>query len=547
MRIEVLSDNKYLFVPGIEALAVTSAKISGYQLNKAGEMRMSIPPRHPLYGSLHKLSTDIMVLVDGTEYFDGRILNDTVGWNNEKVIQIEGALAYFNDSIQRPFSFPVDEEHTTPADYFEFLIERHNEQVPENRKFEVGECTVTDPNNYIARSDSEYSTTWELLNSGLIDTLGGYLSIRYENGTRYIDYLADFDTLSSQEISFGINLLDIESDRRGEDVATAVLPLGAKNDDTDERLTISSVADYTTDDICKDGDIVYSIDAETQYGSRITKVVTWDDVTIAENLAQKAVTELGVMRQAANTITISAADLSAAGYDVGTFRLGNYIKVNDEPHSDAHGLQTLYLIKSIDVDLLNPGKSKLTVGATTYSLTEKNRQQLDSTAKEIESNVARTTSRAITDLEVRTQTELLQTETQIRSDVAERYYTKDAAADMMRELSTSISQTAEGLQIDFTNFQQSVDGQFELLQTYIRAEGGVVYIGDLSSPFTLQAENDRIGFFYNGIPISYWTPDEQITPKTLRIPLGGKLDLDRWELAPRASGNLSLTWIGGGV
>ena len=89
-----------------------------------------------------------------------------------------------------------------------------------------------------------------------------------------LDYLADFSSVSTQHITFGENLLDYARTRDGIEIATALIPLGARLEDeegsqTDERLTIAEVNDGK--------DYVYDEAAVKRYGWIFT-TQTWDDV-----------------------------------------------------------------------------------------------------------------------------------------------------------------------------------------------------------------------------------------------------------------------------
>ncbi len=55
----------------------------------------------------------------------------------------------------------------------------HNQSVEEQKQFEIGRITVTDDNDYIAYSNSDYSVTMDAIKNKLIDTHGGYLRVRY--------------------------------------------------------------------------------------------------------------------------------------------------------------------------------------------------------------------------------------------------------------------------------------------------------------------------------------------------------------------------------
>lgn len=340
-----------------------------FEDNKAASFSFGLPIVNRHYGDVHKLASVVDVFYNGVLYFRGRPLNDSIDFYNSKKIVCESELALLNDAVQRPFSFPMD-DNASPEDYLRFLINGYNASMPAEKHFVVGTVTVTDPNNYIARSDTEYSSTWRLVKEGLLDTLGGHLVVRYADGLRFLDYLAELPELSTQPITFGENLLDISTERRGEDIATAIMPLGAVNEDTGERLTIQELPDSETDDVCKQGDFVYSKAAEAQYGGRIIKPLILDDVTTANYLLNKARAKLSEARNVIASTTIKAADLSAAGYEVDPFMIGRYVYVTSEPHAAEHELQPYYFISAATINMFEPDKNTVTVGASYMSLSE---------------------------------------------------------------------------------------------------------------------------------------------------------------------------------
>ena len=548
MSYSLYVDGALLYAPGLDEYRITDP-IWEPELNKAGRLSFTIYPDHPNFARVTKLLPTI-VLKDGDAVkFRGRPLNDELGWENQKDVVCEGELAFFNDSVQRPFSFPLDAEHATPADYFAFLVNRHNAQVGEDRRFIVGNCTVTDPNGYIARSDTEYSKTWTLLKEGLLDKLGGYLWVRHEADGNYIDYLADFNVLGNQAVEFGVNLLAIKTSRKGEDIAPAILPLGHQDVETGERVTIAGLADSETDDICKTGDYVYSKIAVAQYGF-IIKTVSWDDVTLPANLLSRAVQELVQKRMIASTVTLTAADLSAAGYDFNTFSVGTYVDVVDDKHP-AHDLLARYLVKRLSVNWLDPTQNKLTLGATTYSMTERSAQQTAAAMQRVEASITAQTARVIREVEQRNTSAIEQSSEAIMLTVTEGYYTKEATDRLVGEVSTEIEQTADGINIRFSSLAQDIDdvaagadAKFESLQSYIQMAGGSITLGELGNEVTLKIENDRIGIYSNGVLITYWTAQDFVAPKTLLIPVGGRLILGEFAYIPRSNGSLDFTWVG---
>jgi hypothetical protein len=541
---KVYCDNYLLYNPELEDYKIFSPSLN-LELNKTGSFTFTIYSNHPNYDKLKKLKSIIQVFQGNTLYFRGRILNDSIGFYNERKVSCEGELSFLLDSVQRPFHFPENEgDIATPEAYFTFLINRHNSQVSEDHQFVVGTVSVTDPNNYISRSDTEYETTWDLINEGLIKTYGGYLWVDADDdGKRRINYLSDFSILGNQPVEFGKNLLNIITERKGEDIATAILPLGYQDEETGERVVISGLDDEETDDICKSGDFVYSKSAETLYGHRITKVVTWDDVTQASNLLTKAKAKLSNSVLQEQTTDFTAADLSAAGYAFNSFQLGTYIRAKSDPHKASHGLTGTYLVKKLSIHLLQPASNKLSIGATVYTFTEQNKRDQEKQWKEVKTNVEETESRVIKELEERTNSIITQTSESILSRVSDEYYTKDETDQKVAGLSTEFEQTAKGFEFRFTELQTNLDtvedganAQFAEIKSFIRLENGNVIIGLDDNSFKQIQSATKNSFFEGAVEIAY------ISNKKMYITDGeftNSLQLGKFAFIPRANGNTS--------
>ena len=540
---KVYCDDYLLYSPELEDYKIIDSSLT-LELNKTGSFTFTIYSNHPNYERLQKLKSIITVYEDDYLYFRGRILNDDVGWHNERKVSCEGELSFLLDSIQRPFVFPDNSSDTaTPEDYLSFLITRHNSQVDTDHQFVLGTVTVTDPNNYIRRSDTEYSTTWQLITEGLVNTLGGYLWVdNDEEGHRRINYYADFNILSNQPVEFGKNLLSLATQRKGEDIATYILPLGAKSEDSDSRLTITDLEDEDTNDICKVGDYIYSKVAAAQFG-KIVKVVTWDDVSVASNLLTKAKEELAQSVLETQTISLTAADLHAAGQDFNSFRLGTYVTTNSNPHKQAHNLSNKYLVKKLFIKLLNPGSNSLTVGATVYSFTEENKRQQETQWKRVETNVEESQTKAIRELEQRTQSAILQNNTEIMSTVSDGYYSKDETNNLVSSVSTELHQTANSIDIRFNEISQNIndvesgaDARFEEISKYIRFVDGNIILGEASNNLTLKIENDKITFFEGVNEVAYFSNRKLYVTDGEYI---NSLKLGKFAFIPRENGNLS--------
>jgi len=348
-------DGQLLWDPRVEELEIDEPKVK-LEVNKAGSLTFRIYPAHPLYNQIKKLKSVIEVYQDSVLIFRGRPLDDGLDTWNVKEIICEGDLAIFNDSIVRPYEFSG-----TITAYLSMLITNHNIQAGPDKQFNLGNVTVTDPNNYIVRASSDYPKTWKEMEDKLLSLLGGYLVVRRTGDQNYIDYLKDSSYLSGQVIQLGENLLKVNQERRGEDIATAIIPIGAEIENEDGskyRVDITSVNSGL--------DYVFNQEAVDTYGW-IFKTVEFKDVTEPSNLLQRADRALAESILLLNTIELTAVDLSMIDVSIDEFMIFEYVEVVSTPHQ----LDDMYLIRKMDIDLANPENNTITVGAEYTSLTEK--------------------------------------------------------------------------------------------------------------------------------------------------------------------------------
>lgn len=353
-------------------------------VGKAGEMSFVLQPDHPYLDRLQRMQGVVSLLDDGVPVYRGRITKDNATYYGSRKITTEGLMACLNDSVMPPFSFPSDveedDEYQTAAAsgnvveyFFRWVLARHNAQVSEAQQIKPGVCTVTDSNNYIARSSTEYLTTMEVLTTRLPKSaLGGHLLIRYEADGNYLDYYADLPLTNTQRVEYAANLLDIVSERDGTEIYTSILPVGK------DGLTIADIADGDlTDDLVKDGLTVYSRSGVAAYG-RINRYVRWDDVTVVDNLLAKAkasVSSSGLATQ--ESITVQAVDLGWQD-SVQHFRVGRMTLLVSTPH----GYNAAYALMELQPDILSPGNTRITLGATRRTFTG---SQIDAVRKAEES------------------------------------------------------------------------------------------------------------------------------------------------------------------
>lgn len=336
----------------IDDLAIINPVVT-LEANKAGSFVFTLSAKHPFVDKIEKRKTVISVYRDNEEepLFRGVCTKTQKDFYKQTTFTCEGELSYLNDSVQRPARFQGLNVVTLLTEY----INRHNAQVDSFKQFEIGNVTVTDPNNYIYCYTNMNSTMQEI-KEDLVDDLGGYLRVRNADGHRYIDYLAECPRECSQSIELGKNLTDYKSNLDTMDVASRIVPLGALVEERtveglDTRLTIESVN--------RGKDYLQSASLVEAYGT-ITKCVTWDNVTDANVLKSKASTWLSDQQFEQVTIECSAIDLSYAIKSISSFKLLDKVHIV----SEAHGMDRWFPLTKIKHNLNSPEKDVFTFGAT---------------------------------------------------------------------------------------------------------------------------------------------------------------------------------------
>lgn len=367
-------DGQTFYDPRIEEYEIFDSKLK-LEVNKAGAFDFTVYPTHPLFARIKKLKSIVEVYQDETLLFRGRVLDDELAFDRAKGIICEGELAYLNDTVLRPYEFSGG-----VREYLELLVDQHNSQVPIEKQFKVGTVTVKDPNDYIVRSDKTYPQTWDVVESKLIKSLGGYLIVRRENGVNYLDYLEDSDKKSLQKIELGQNLLDLATKSSATELYTAILPLGKEAESEDEEGVTSSEKGkrLTIESVNNGKDFIQDNEAVKKYGF-LMKSVTWNDVTVATNLLNKAKQELAQLIKLSLTLDLTAIDLSLVDAQIDEFRVFEYVQVVSEPH----GVDELLLVEKQELHLTNPSQDKLSIGYQRRTLTE-NQIQTDKAINNID-------------------------------------------------------------------------------------------------------------------------------------------------------------------
>ncbi|MBQ6035780.1 MAG: phage tail protein [Lachnospiraceae bacterium] len=319
------------------------------QANKADSFTFTIYPNNVGYGSIQTLASVIEVYKDDELLFRGRPISLADGWENQRTYTCEGDFAFFNDTILRPYSFTG-----TVQNYLQTLITQHNNQVSADKQFTLRTVTVT-PNDNIVRSNQDHVTTMSEIQEKLLNSLGGYMVVEFRNNTLYLDYLEDGVSSSSQKITIAKNLIDFAREQTGENIATVLVPLGARDESTGERLTIKSVNNGL--------DYIEDAAAVAQYGRVVTTQI-WDDVTVPANLLAKAQARMSDYTAIIPKLTITTVDLSLTDQSIDPIRVLEYVTVED----DQHAASGRYLVSEREYHLSAPEQDQVTFGGTQRSI-----------------------------------------------------------------------------------------------------------------------------------------------------------------------------------
>lgn len=517
------------------------------ELNTAGKLTFKIAPSHPYYDRIQKLSSVITLTQDGEWIFSGRVLNDESDFRNIKTVEVEGELSYLVDSNQGSAEY----HNISVQDYFSTVIEKHNAMVEEQKQFKVGLVTVTDPNDSLYRI-SNYDNTLKTVQDKLINRLGGYVRTRHTSEGTWIDYISEYENVNNQEINFGKNLLDLKKYVKGEDICTAIIPLGAiteKNKDTpvseeegsiEKRLTIESVNNGVN--------YVFDEEAVNLYGW-IFDTVKWDDVTEAGNLLTKGREELASRRLMSIRLELNAIDLHLIDVDIERIKLGDKIKVVSIPH----GINQYMTVSSMVIDIEDPANNMICLGHSNTSLTDITNND-GVREKATEAFIEYSVSMGIPSLKQEVQnasSEIVRQSDIIMVQVSENYALKDDVIALNSELTAQMQIQSDSIDFKFNSFQNEttkineiITSNQQLLEEYIRFQGALIELGRIGNSFVAKLSNEKLAFLEDGMEIAYisnkklYITDAEVTNKlTIGNPTNGYFDF-----IPRKNGNLSIKW-----
>lgn len=323
-------------------------------LNIGGTAEIVMPLGHPAYSLFIGHRTIVTIYRDGKLRFRGRALYTADDHYRQRTVTCEGEMCFLRDAINRSYNYKG-----TPAQVFRSLVRTYNSQVDAFKQFTIG--TASSEFEKVANAATFKSdkpeTILDTFNK-LLDLAGGYIVFSDgSDGTRAINYLSAVGRQSEQSIEFGENLLEFtSSEARTTDLATGLIPYGAKDEETKQRLTIA--------DVNNGKDYIIAEDAVALRGTIMTSEI-WDDVTDPAVLLEKAWAFLNDRKVFITSLELTALDLSYIDKEIDTFAVGDQIRVVSPPH----GVDELFQLSKMTEDFIDPSRTRISLGKDLQSLT----------------------------------------------------------------------------------------------------------------------------------------------------------------------------------
>lgn len=539
--IQLFVDDNLVYDSRVKATAMIGLKAQ-LGLNKGGAATIVLPPEHPAYNDFVSYRSIVTIYRDGVLRFRGRALYPTDDFSLTRTITCEGERCFLRDGIHRPGK-PYND---TPANIFTTVIGLYNAQVEAFKQFVVG--TIDGISTDAIVLEHEEAEPFLTTVDRLVELCGGQIIFTTNQaGQRVINWYANIGYSNRQTIEFGENLVDFSRTTANSDLATVIIPYGAKDESTGERLTITSVngeLDFIKDD-----------DAIAERGV-IAKAVYWDEIVTADALLAKAQQYLNDSKSPVVSIELTAIDLSLLDKSIDSFMIGDIIKVRSKPHE----VDDDYQLTEQDIDFLHPQNDRIVLSKNVASMLGKSAASLtgadvararksDDTLKRLNRAIRAdynvNTDAIIEEAKMELSSLIQQTSEALKLEVSEQYATQSGVTDA---ITTTMTQLSDSFEFLFTELRTHVDAndadareQLTEIKKYVRFENGNIVLGEAGNEITLRIENDRIVFLDDGAEMAYFT-DKHLTVKDASFL--NSMRIGSFAFIPRDNGNLSLVKVG---
>lgn len=501
----------------------------------------------------------------GREEFSGRVLlaqeSMDVKGTIKKAVTCESFLGYLHDSTQ-PYK---PEALYTLEDFIDMVLSNHNEKVEPEKHIHRGRVDVEVADTGYVYKGLQYQTTYDTIKTKLVDVYGGELEIEEIDGVLYLNYLQQIGETRATSIKFGHNMQQVSREISPLNIITRVIPLGAKlvqkvvntngsivEQETSERLTLNGY-------VLPDGTPMAHpwIDDEEKQAALgiICGTLDFPDVTSQANLYRKAMEYMAKDNMVELAHTLTAYDLKEIGLDIDSLNCCDSYPVINE----SIGLNEVLRITKKTIDITAPWKSSLTIGQKKTALSNIQASETEKLGTQIQ-QIAGTMQSVSNKAEAATVTvehfmsALEQTVDSIVARTLATYVTESELKKITEELSTAITQTAEGVKTEFNKtvetIEKDVNGWLEstlkeynaYIRCYMNAAGKpVIELGSSESGVYARITNERFSILENGVELFYVYQDQlQVTDLTVLR----RLLIADYAIDPAETGTVSIFKVG---
>ena len=238
--------------------------------NSAGSFTFTLPRNNIAYGqggyynregkiTVTPMTSEIVIerrkqsRWDFERIWGGRVITEEQDFDGNKMFTCEGELNYLLDTRQPQRTFSATDP---PFKYFKALLDTHNSKVKAKKKFYAGTCEFTTwvDSDGIQTTDTGRITSFEdtlSLIKSLADELKGHLVITWSGGKRYLNLYKHNGSFwpkatTQNPVKFGENLLNFVKKYDMSELATVIIPLGARLENLNDAEVGDVVFDQST-------------------------------------------------------------------------------------------------------------------------------------------------------------------------------------------------------------------------------------------------------------------------------------------------------------
>ena len=332
-------------------------------INTIDSFTFSVFPGNPAFGTLRDFTTLVSVYNTARQRyeFQGRVLYSAPQMSDKGLLTqetiCESYLGFLCDSQQEY----VAEGSWQIEALLRHILDCHNSQLEGYKHFRLGEIEGVETFDAVYVG-IQRENTWKTIKEKVLDNLELELRVRQSDGVLYLDFVKKLGETKSTEIALSKNMKSIIKEKNPSTFITRLIPLGAKIEDTEDRVDITSVnagKNYIDD-----------AEAIAEYGLHVG-YVEFDDITLPENLLFRGSVWLRVNNKVNIKYSITALDLSLLGLDADDFDVGNTYPIKNA----LLGIDDRARINKKTIDVCDETKTSIEIGESFKKLSELQREQ----------------------------------------------------------------------------------------------------------------------------------------------------------------------------